>query len=412
MENILLISKEILRSDYLSCYGSKLYRTPNIDKLAEKGTIFMNCYSPAPSTAMAITCMFSGLNAHELVHRRDYVEVKKFTQVPTLFSILNSKGYETYVVWPTRFQWAAERYSKVFDENTKVINLPNVGRIVPMDDYKRGKTDTRRLEDNSSDIEEYFQQIARIVENNQKPVFIWAHLPHVLKPVNCYGSDIGLFDQLVGKLMESFDGSIYLTADHGHMNFEKNIMGYGFHVYEGALKVPLITPRLIGKEVIEEPTSLAQLKNIILEKKVYPQKYVYSDSQYYLQPDRKLAIRKGDFKYIYNKKERSEELYDLSIDPDENVNLLVQDWYNRDRKRYYPLDEVYYYRRWDEAEKAYRELKAEKERIWIRGSILMSLLVATMNMLRPGLFTFFKGILPRRKAVRGRWGSATRVTRS
>ena len=77
MENILLISKEVLRKDYLSCYGSKVHYTPNIDKLAEKGTIFMNCYTTAPSTAMAVTSMFSGLNPYEL-DRGYYVEVEQF----------------------------------------------------------------------------------------------------------------------------------------------------------------------------------------------------------------------------------------------------------------------------------------------------------------------------------------------
>ena len=192
MENILLISKDMLRRDCLSCYGGRLYHTPNIDKLAEKGTIFMNCYSPSPSTAMAITCMFSGLNAYELVDRRDYVEVTKFTQVPTLFSILNGKGYETYVVWPARFRSAAERYSKVFDENTKVRNLADVGRIIPADSYKHRRSSEGTNKDDTSDAERYFQEVDKIVSNSQNPVFIWVHLPHVLKPSHRDGSDVGL----------------------------------------------------------------------------------------------------------------------------------------------------------------------------------------------------------------------------
>ena len=37
---IILITKDVLRSDYLPVYGNKYWKTPNIDKLAEKGTIF------------------------------------------------------------------------------------------------------------------------------------------------------------------------------------------------------------------------------------------------------------------------------------------------------------------------------------------------------------------------------------
>jgi len=409
MGNILLISKDILRRDYLSCYGSKLYRTPNIDKLAAKGTIFTDCYTPAPSTSMAVTCMFSGLNAYQL-DRSDYTEVKPFIQCPTLFSILNDHGYETHVVWPASFVDYTQKYSKVFHESTRVHNLVDVGRVIPKESYAPSKSHISEDAIQFTAIEKYYEEITRIVNDSSNPVFIWTHLPHVLNPRDCYGSDIDLFDNLVGQLADFFPGDIYLTADHGHMNCEKNITAYGFHVYEGAVKVPLITPRIMDKEVIEEPVSLIQMKNIILEKRIYRQEYVYSDTQYYQQPNRKLAIIKGDFKYIYSKKGRSEELYDLSSDPDENVNLLIKDWYDTDRKKKYPLDEIYYYGRWDEAGRAYIELRSEKNRIWRKGGTFYSLLVTAYNIIRPGLSAAFIGLLPRRKAVRGRWGSMARMT--
>ncbi len=411
MENILLISKEILRKDYLSYYGSKLYHTPNIDKLAKRGTIFTNCYTPAPSTGMAVTCMFSGLNAYEL-DRSDYTEVKPFTQCPTLFSILNDKGYEIHVVWPNFFVDYAEKYSKVFTANTKLHNL-EVDYPIPRRQRIQQKFDIRKAVAHPTDIEKYYQETAKIIKDISNPTFIWVHLPHILNPRKCFGSDIDLFDNLVGELMNLFDGSIYLTADHGHMNYEKNIIGYAFHVYEGEVGVPLITPRLMGMEVIKEPISLIQLKNIILEKRVYPQEYIYSDTQYYQQPNRKLAIRKGDFKYIYNKKGKSEELYDLSNDPNENVNLLIKELYDPDRKWKFCLDEVYYYERWDEAEKAYIELRAEKDRIWKKGPIFTSLLITIKNIIRPvirgSLLESFIGMLPRRKVIGGRWDSKARM---
>ena len=66
MNQIILISKDVLRQDNFSCYGSKVLNTPNIDDLAKNGTIFRHHYTAAPSSAMAYTCMFSGLFVHEL----------------------------------------------------------------------------------------------------------------------------------------------------------------------------------------------------------------------------------------------------------------------------------------------------------------------------------------------------------
>lgn len=379
MEDILLISKEILRKDYLSCYGGKNFPTPNIDRLAKQGTLFTNYYTAAPSTGMALTCMFSGLNAYEL-DRKDYTEVKPLTQSPTLFSILQDRGYETHVVWAKYFEHMAQRYSKIFASETKVHNLPGVATHILAVDKGRSVTEEPQ---NPLTIMKYYQETVKIMKNRKRPLFIWLHCPHVFNPRSCVGSDIDLFDNLIGQLMGVFDGNIYLTADHGGMIGEKNIYGYGFHVYEGVANIPLITPNHTGRKVISEPISSVQLKNIILDKKVYPQEFVYGDTQYYLQPNRKLMIRKGNYKYIYNKKSRSEELYDLQFDPNENVNLLRNLVREPDRKVNYHLNEVYYYPMWDAAEIAYHELKKEKDRIWRTGNKFIYMLLLMGDRLAP-----------------------------
>ena len=97
-----------------------------------------------------------------------------------------------------------------------------------------------------------------------------------------------------------------------------------------------------------------QLKNILLHQKFDSQKFIYSDSQYYLQDNRKLMIRYKDYKYIYNKRNKSEELYDLFHDPGENVNLLLENVFNKNRDKNYFLEEVYYYPKWDDAYEAYK----------------------------------------------------------
>lgn len=107
---------------------------------------------------------------------------------------------------------------------------------------------------------------------------------------------------------------------------------------------------------------------IILNHSIHETPYLYSDTQYYLQPNRKLAVIEKNYKYIYNRKNKTEELYDLCWDPSENVNLLVDRYYDRNRfdRRY--LEKMCYYPYWENAEEAYAELKKEKERIWRNGN--------------------------------------------
>jgi arylsulfatase A-like enzyme len=400
--DILLISKDILKPDYLSCYGGKKWKTPNIDSLAESGTIFKNYYTEAPSTAMALTSMFSGLHPYELKRTR-YTEVEPFDQCPTLFDILNSKGYENHVIWGELFVPNAWRFSKVYSQNTTFHNLKNIDQVVGPHFTQGEKIESSK---NANSIKIIVNEVNKTFANKSKPVFIWIHCPHVLVGRAGYGADIDLFDKLVGELMDSFPREgIYLTADHGHMDCIKGVTCYGFHVYEPAIKIPLITPNHFGQKEIADVISNVQLKNIILEHKIYPQEFIYSDTQYYLQQNRKLMIMKGDFKYIYNKRNKSEELYDLKYDPNENVNLLIESWYDRNRDNNYYLEEIHYYPRWEEAKEAYQELKSERYRIWKEGTKAQELLYKLNSILNKDIANFYGYFAKKKSKVTGRWNS-------
>ena len=130
MNNILLLSKEILRpKTYLSCYGSKLYNTPNIDFLAEQGTKFTNFYTATPSSAMSFTSMFSGLNPYE-TKRKSYKMVQNFTQCPTMSDILDKRGYEIHVMFGSKWYKTSHKRSRVFCENTIFHPLENIHQQV------------------------------------------------------------------------------------------------------------------------------------------------------------------------------------------------------------------------------------------------------------------------------------------
>ena len=92
--------------------------------------------------------------------------------------------------------------------------------------------------------------------------------------------------------------------------------------------------------------------------------FVYSDTAYYAQPHRKLAIIHNNYKYIYNKATKVEELYDIEFDPDEHCNIISRQILDVDRNVITPLDQVYFYPRWEESEKECELLKSEFRRIW------------------------------------------------
>ncbi len=62
--NILVIMTDQHRWDYMSCLGSSPVPTPNIDRIAEKGVLFTNAYSPYPVCVASRMSFLTGQYAH------------------------------------------------------------------------------------------------------------------------------------------------------------------------------------------------------------------------------------------------------------------------------------------------------------------------------------------------------------
>ncbi|WP_319559843.1 sulfatase-like hydrolase/transferase [Marispirochaeta sp.] len=385
-KSVCLLTKEVLHKSYLPVYGGEYWDMPNFTELAHKGTVFQRHYAAAPSTAMSVTCLFSGLWAHEL-ERRYYSEVEYFDQVPTLFNIFQDKGYTCHVVWDAKEQKMTYPYTKCYGDREKTVFH-----------------DLQRLTNPSDDefLNHVYSELNSIPAEN---TFIWMHLPHVLYSRSGYGTDMDLFDKIIGRLRQQFgDDSLYISGDHGHMNLRRGIPAYGFHVYDDVLSVPMITPRVDGRGIIEYPTSHKQLKDLILHGMLRQEEFVYGDTQYYLQPNRKLAIIKGRYKYIFNKYENTEELYDLEWDPTEEVNLLFLlsgcILMDPNRMRKYKPEIVFFYPFKQEALDAFNLLRQQKDKIWRQGSFTLEFLKKAKFRYKRTLYHIKKFQLKRKQSMR------------
>lgn len=64
--NILFIMADQLRADYLGCDGATWVDTPNIDRIAAKGTLFKHCYTNSPVCAPARIALATGMRPHRI----------------------------------------------------------------------------------------------------------------------------------------------------------------------------------------------------------------------------------------------------------------------------------------------------------------------------------------------------------
>jgi choline-sulfatase len=131
--NILFIMADQLAATALAAYGNKLVKTPNLDQLAARGTVFENAYSPNPICASSRFAMMSGQYSSRIGAFDNASEFP--AAVPTFAHYLRSLGYSTCLsgkmhfvgpdqlhgfeervttdIYPSDFGWTADWEKKI-----------------------------------------------------------------------------------------------------------------------------------------------------------------------------------------------------------------------------------------------------------------------------------------------------------
>ncbi|MFX1278708.1 MAG: sulfatase [Promethearchaeota archaeon] len=101
--NILFIITDAQRVDYLSCYGNKTLKTPNIDKLASESVRFTNYFCTNPICMPNRATMITGLypNVHGV--RSNGMKLRK--NIPNIINTLRNKGWHTAAIGKIHHQF-------------------------------------------------------------------------------------------------------------------------------------------------------------------------------------------------------------------------------------------------------------------------------------------------------------------
>ena len=360
--SILLLTKDAQCKSYYPSYGNEYWRgkMPNFEALASKGTVFDRFYTAAPSSNMSYLSMFTMKYPYQQ-KIKDYSYLLEDYSEETLFSILESEGYECHIIWDDT--WDPDiQYTRCYG-NSIVHSIHDLRQGVGCH-YEHKEP----LKPNDKVANETLQKFASVVDSilqSNKKIFLWCHLPHVLNGRTGYGADMDLYDKYIGVFRRYFsDNNIFISADHGNMNGHKGKVCYGFDVYESSINIPLVTPRINNYERCEEVVCNIDLYKIILERIVPTRDFIISDSSYYAQPNRKTAFVKDNFVYIYNKHDGSEELYDLDWDPNQEFNLIENSIYDADRKKTSLASEYYFYPYWGQLKEIKEFFRQERLKMW------------------------------------------------
>ena len=91
--NIIFYFSDQQRADSAGCYGQKLPVTPNLDALAEEGTLFENAFTCQPVCGPMRACLQSGVYASQIGCYRNDIALP--TECKTIAHYVKEAGYDT-----------------------------------------------------------------------------------------------------------------------------------------------------------------------------------------------------------------------------------------------------------------------------------------------------------------------------
>ncbi len=267
--DLVLVTLDTTRSDYLGCYGAAGARTPVLDALASRGTRYARALTASPLTLPAHASLLSGLEPpeHGLVENGTAV---LDAAVPTLAERLASRGYETAAFVSSRIldrRFGLDRGFATYDDR---IPAERIG------EYGYPERDAGAVTAAAID---WLSRRA-----GPRPLFLWVHYydPHApyAPPTEWRGSgaqadyagEIAYVDRELGRLLEALAGrarprTIAVVGDHGESLGEHGERAHGIFLYRAALEVPLILagPGIPAGAVVEETVATRRLAATLLD---------------------------------------------------------------------------------------------------------------------------------------------------
>jgi arylsulfatase A-like enzyme/Tfp pilus assembly protein PilF len=240
-KNILLITIDTLRADRLSCYSSDHVKTPNIDALAGKSTVFTRAFAHTSTTLPSHTNILLGMTPlYHGVH--DNLNFKVGDEYLTLAEHLKKEGYATGAFVGAFPLDARFGLSQGFDTYDGDFGLTVSGKVVSAE----------------RPAEVVVNRALEWLNKQKSPWFLWVHCydPHdPYEPPEPYRSqyksspydgEVAYVDSVMEKLFQYLEDQnlmektvIAFTGDHGESLGEHGEITHGYLAYNSAIWIPM-----------------------------------------------------------------------------------------------------------------------------------------------------------------------------
>ncbi len=359
--NVLILTFDTTRADYIGCYGRENATTPNLDRLAAEGVLFENNFASNPVTQAAHSTIMTGV--YPMTHGvRDNTFFKLHPESLTIAEMMSEAGWATGAAiggFPLVEEFGLNQGFDFYDDDITGNREDFMGRPAQRrtatwyDERPAGHVNGAILPWLRKHIDERF--------------FVWLHywdphLPHIAPPPygelyahDTYGGEIAYADQSLGVILDElrkagvYDRTVVImTSDHGESMMDHREATHAFLAYGSSLHVPLImrypgaaggrrvkqrvatvdiVPTILDLVGVEAPEGLhgrslvPLIENPALENEAPSITYSESLSPRLSHGFGELrALYDGSLKYIYGPRP---ELFDLATDPGELKDLVA-----------------------------------------------------------------------------------------
>jgi arylsulfatase A-like enzyme len=357
--NVILISLDTLRADYVGATKAGRKLTPNLDSFRARGAVFTNAMTTYPSTTGSHMSLFTGVYpaTHETTHARK----KLPPEIPTIAQSLAPLGYATAAVTENAMLNATSGFLRGFDS------------------YKEQSGDDVWSTDGA--IRSTFDDgLAWLDVHGRERFFLFLHTYQVHFPYtppqqhnhfrrelkgklpedpferqkiwseSGYAGEVIYADKEIGRLLRILEERsllentiLIITADHGEEFGEHGEIGHAETLYAEVLNIPMsihFPDRVRAGSRIEAPVSLVDILPTVFELAGLPpqnsegqslvplleggrlpgQRAVYA--QNFGKRGQLWAARTDTRKFIFHGNQKTPtEVFDLETDPGENNAL-------------------------------------------------------------------------------------------
>ncbi len=243
--NVILVTIDTLRADYVGAYRGGRAATPALDALAASGALFERCIAPAPLTLPSHTSLLSA--TQPLFHRvRDNGGFRVPAGLQLLSEVLGERGFATAAFIGAYVLHGKWGLNQGFDHYADRFGIAQGGRITLQNEKRAAEV-----------LEEARGWLTARPAN--RPFFAWIHLydPHApYDPPSpfaerCnddrYRGEVEYTDAQLGRFVDFlkekglFDRTLLVVAaDHGEGLGDHGEAEHGLFVYETTVRVPLL----------------------------------------------------------------------------------------------------------------------------------------------------------------------------